>query len=313
MPAVLGTFSASVCWGEAVALVVVYTQDQEGYVRESQWNGSAWIGVDKLFRAKLGAPLAAIGIMGSDLAVAPNIRLYWVNTNNILQEHCFDIDRVGWYRGPLCDANIVLHPQSRIAACTLGKEHRVYFQEPINAAIQEWKWDGATWAIGTTLPVAKPFNSPYPAKPKVGTPLTACYNIGAPRVYYITEDNFVREQYWDDPIWRVGPFVYPVRTSPATGLAIVAHAATDKPTGTTDMYLGWPKGEITQSTWDFYRSSLPLQVGTATGIPGTNISACSSAANPKFKRVYFQNSPSTVGELCNDGGAWYFGTGVPIP
>lgn len=303
MPVVTGSFPASVCWGTDFARVAVYTQAWDGHVWESQWNGSTWVPPTRLFLTTPGAPVAAVGIQGSsDPAVSPSIRLYYYGVGDILRELCYDNSDRGWYNGPLGDLNIPLHPGTRIAACALGTQQRVYFQEPTNGATQEWRFDGATWTKGTTLP----------AKAQVGSNLTACYNYGTPRIYYETDDDFIREQAWDEPTaqWKTGLFVYPAagNSQPRTSYAITV-AGNE---GTTNMYLTWPGGEIAETKW-VPGFTLPLQVGTAKGMPGTNLSACTSLSNPKFKRVYYQTSSQDIGELCNDGGDWYFGSGVPTP
>lgn len=294
MPVIPRTATASVGWDNQGIRLAVYTQDPEGYVRESQWNGNAWIlggPQNRLFLAKKNTPLAAYGFQDSPGA-QPKIRLYWVDANNILQQHCYDVGR-GWYRGAISDYNIPVHPQTQLAACMWGKQMRIYFQDPTNALTQEWRWDGATWAPG----------EPVAAKAKVGSPLTACYLHGAPKVFYLSDDDYIRVQLYDTGKWTPGAFVYP-------SYAGTSFAAITTGEQNISLYLLWPKGEIAHCDWDG-KWGLPLRI--TDGMLATTLSACTTLQllNPNFKRVYFQVEPNFVVEQCNDGGAWYRGAGVP--
>jgi len=129
------------------------------------------------------------------------IRIYWVDADHILREHCCD-DGHSWYVGGLSSYNISVHVHSKLAACawlTSSDWHiRVYFQAP-DGAMHEWVWEDAGWRSGTTF---------TPPTPTVGSFLAStCDSPGlAPsiRVYYQTDDGFIRERVAGPDGWTTG-------------------------------------------------------------------------------------------------------------
>lgn len=105
------------------------------------------------------------------------IRLYYLNSDNEIQEHAYD-NSTGWSIGSLSGEGIRAVDTSRLAAIKYGDnlEIRLYFQVS-GGVIQEYTWNGS-WSISQSLQVGI-----------TGTGLAALYypsnNI---RVYYQTNE-----------------------------------------------------------------------------------------------------------------------------
>ncbi|RPB23466.1 fungal fucose-specific lectin [Terfezia boudieri ATCC MYA-4762] len=249
----------------------VYFQDNEGYVRESQWDGS-WTAIT----------------WGS----TPHIRVYYVDTNNKLAEHCWDGS--GWYTGALGGSNIALDYRSKIGACTWSNTPsiRVYYQSPGNQAIREVCWDGNGWTGGATLPNAQ-----------LGSGLAAIAfsNNGIHlRVYYQTrDDNTVREHCWDGS-WSVGQMT---AQAPA-GTAIGATTWASDPQ--IRVYIEQTHGgHVSEMAYSGGWSGPNVLTNC---LADTNLSVC-SWGNIQI-RFYFQRVVNEIQEYCWNNG-WVNGATIP--
>jgi len=282
----INTATACVAFGNVH--LRVYFQDSEGYVRESQWDGS-WTGgavSNRLFKAKANTPLSAI-TWGS----TPSIRVYYVDNNNTLQEHCWD--GKGWYIGALGGRSITVDWRSRIASTTWSTTPsiRVYYQAPGNEAIREVCWDGNGWTTGSTLPNAQLGSSLSAIQfQKSGTHL---------RVYYQTRDNRVHEHCWDGS-WTAGATLgeFPAGTAIgaiAWGSDPQLRVYLEKLSGGTVVEMAYSGG------W-----SGPKDL---TGsIADTNLSVCSWGSIQI--RFYFQRVVNEIQEFAYNGG-WANGATIP--
>lgn len=264
----------------------VYFQDNEGWVRESLWDGS-WTGGtvnNRLFQAKPNTPLSAI-TWGSQ----PHIRVYYVDNNNVLQEHCWD---GSWTRGALGSKNIKVDYRSRIAACTWSDTPsiRVYHQEPGNQAIQEQCWDGNGWNRGATLP-----------KAMLGSGLAAiAFNGAHLRVYYQSRDNMVREHCWDSS-WVAG---HNLGQAPA-GTAIAAITWSSAPQLRVYYEQSSGNGGIVEMA---YSGGWSGPKTLTSSIADTSLSVC-CWGNIQI-RFYYQRVVNQIQEFCWSDG-WVNGATIP--
>ncbi len=151
----------SVYPGSAIAAVNsgdhlrVYTQDVQGNIRESSYEGKWSNGTIKnvIAKGKIGSPIAACSKALNEVGVPvrvryfclenlnhAQVRVYYVSVDNKLREHCYSANK-GWYAGDLNSSNVAVAPYSKVAACFLAVgsdlELRVYCQSHDNS-IQEY-------------------------------------------------------------------------------------------------------------------------------------------------------------------------------
>lgn len=259
----------------------VYFQDNEGYVRESQWDGS-WTGGkegNRLFRAKPNSPLMAI-CWGS-----VHIRVYYIDNNNILQEHCWDGH---WYNGALGSRQIKVDYRSKIAACswTETPHIRVYYQAPYDGKVREECWDGNGWTTGATL---------MPAALGSGLAAVAFGSVHL-RVYYQDQNRIVKEHCWDGG-WQPGATL----GEAITGTGISAITWSNDP----QLRVYYEKEGIVEMAYSHGWSG-PQQLTNA--LTGTSLSCC--CWGNIHIRFYYQQEPSQVQEFCWDG-RWAKGSVIP--
>jgi len=285
----INTATACVAFGDPNAIQLrVYFQDSEGYVRESLWN-KGWSGGtvnNRLFRAKTNTPLSAI-----NWSSTPNMRIYYVDNGNTLQEHCWD--GKGWYTGALGGKNITVDWRSKIASTTWSTTPsiRVYYQAPGNQAIKEVCWDGNGWTTGATLPNAQ-----------LGSSLSAIQfqkNGVHLRVYYQTRDNKVREHCWDGS-WTTGAMTV------------------DAPAGTAIGATTWGSDPQIRVYVEQLTGGHVVEMAYSGGWSGpkvltncladTNLSVCCWGSIQI--RFYFQRVVNQVQEFCWNGG-WVNGATIP--
>jgi len=290
MPSALSQNSSTAAVAFGSVHLRVYFQDNEGYVRESQWDGS-WTGgseKNRLFRAKQNTPLAAI-TWGS----TPHIRVYYVDNNNILQEHCWDGQ---WANGSLGSKNIKVDYRSKIAACSWSAtpQIRIYYQAPYDENIREGGWDGKKWEAETTL-VKAPLGT--------GLAVIAFGNVHL-RVYYQDQIRKVREHAWDGK-WASGATLGEATagtaitaTTWASGPEIRVYCEFSSGNGTGICEMGYGAGR----GW-----SGPGQPLT-TPLTGTSMSIC-SWGNIQI-RFYYQKEASQVQEYAWSG-KWAQGAVIP--
>ncbi|KAF8427766.1 lectin [Tirmania nivea] len=281
-----GTATACVAFGNVH--IRVYFQDNEGYVRESQWDGS-WTGGttrNRLFQAKSNTPLAAI-TWGS----TPSIRIYYVQINGILAEHCWDGNH--WYTGALGDQNIKLDHRSKIGACTWSSTPsiRVYYQTPNDEAINEVCWDGNGWTEGATLPNAQ-LGSGLAAIQfqKSGTHL---------RVYYQDRNNTVREHCWDGS-WTTGATL--VQAPSGTAIGAIAWGSDPQIRVYYEQSSG---GGIAEMAYSGGWSGPKAITGS---IADTSLSVC--CWDSIQIRFYYQRVVNEIQEFCWNNG-WFIGATIP--
>jgi len=285
-PLTINTATACVAFGNVH--LRVYFQDDEGYVRESQWDGS-WTGGsvgNRLFRAKPNTPLSAI-TWGS----TPSIRVYYVDVNGNLAEHCWDGS--GWYIGALGGSNIKLDYRSKIGACTWSTTPsiRVYYQTPGNEAIHEVCWDGHGWTPGATLPNAQ-----------LGSGISAIAFSKSGihlRVYYQTRDNTVREHCWDGS-WTTGQMT--VQAPAGTAIGATTWASDPQIRVYIEQQTG---GHVVEMAYSGGWSGPKVLTNC---LADTNLSVC-SWGNIQI-RFYFQRLVNQVQEFCWNGG-WVNGATIP--
>ncbi|KFZ08258.1 hypothetical protein V501_06037 [Pseudogymnoascus sp. VKM F-4519 (FW-2642)] len=263
----------------------VYTQDTNGGVRESLYEGK-WQN----------------GNAGNTI-----IRVYTLSTDNILTETAYSSGR-GWYTGDLGAKKFIVAPYSKIAATFLATgsslQLRVYAQLPDNT-IQEYGYDSAStgWVKQTNLGSAVAGSSIA----------TTSFNISSLsiRTYIQTPSLSLAEHAYDTPKgWYTGAFSVasaPPRAAiaatsyPASASAIslrVYHAAADN-TLVERAYDGdgWYAGAFVQKT-----------------VPGTQVAVIEWTTQGTQLRVYFQNGTqvSGVSEWVWSGG-WVKGAAAIPP
>lgn len=126
------TSIAAVTWthNDQVTHVRVYTQDINGGIRESRYDGQSWSGgtaQDVIAQAKPNSPISAFRHWDIGL-----IHVYYLNTENIIQEMYLDWNSGKWNVGDINDAKIKASPVSSLAS--LGYNNDIYctifYQQP---------------------------------------------------------------------------------------------------------------------------------------------------------------------------------------
>jgi hypothetical protein len=141
-----------------------------------------------------GGGLAATGWL--DGRGVPQVRLYYLDVNQVIQEHAWDGER--WHSGATLPAGVTGSALAAVSWAVPGDQHqiRVYFVDQ-NNGIQEYGWFGDRWGAGTKLPATIHGNG-----------LAATAFPGNPghihiRVYFLAKNNNVQEYGWNDG-WKAG-------------------------------------------------------------------------------------------------------------
>ncbi|KAL1679136.1 fungal fucose-specific lectin-domain-containing protein [Schizophyllum commune] len=273
----------------------VYYQNPPGGVLESvhidgQWTG----GIDQpsLWDAAPFTPLAAINWDRGN-----QVRVYYLNTENKLQEYCYD--NGNWFQGGLNGMDIQAAFNTSIAAFQYendtGLHIRVYCQEDGSNEIQEFCNDGR-WFRGATLPSALS-----------GTSIAAIpfeFNGLQFRVYYQTDDLYIREQVLNNDGWSSGDF----RAGPAPGRTPIGALFGSWRGVVLDVYWMNTDSEIVRATnidgwWNNSTVVGPLERGAKF--------APAQWDGGRYVRVYYQSADNSVLEICNDNDeGWYSGVTV---
>ncbi|KAF8457854.1 fucose-specific lectin [Kalaharituber pfeilii] len=263
----------------------LYFQDNDGWVRELHWKGN-WTGGDpgsRLFKAKRNTPLAAVTCRSS-----PTIRVYYIDENDVLQEHCWDTSH--WICGPLGNSDIKVSPSSKLGACTLSGNPRLYYQQAGSTTLREYCWDSKGWSQGTTFRVDDAIE---------GSSIAAVAPRGEAgiRVYYQSSDWWICEYCWDGK-WVRGH----VLAQAPIGSAIGAVTWSSDPQ--IRVYFQAFRGGIVENS--FSRGWNTPRVIT-DAFPDTNLSICGWGSI--HIRIYYQKNPRTVQEYCWDA-EWTSGATV---
>ncbi|KAF8459743.1 fucose-specific lectin [Kalaharituber pfeilii] len=264
----------------------VYFQDKDGWVRESQWDGS-WTGggtANRLFKAKINTPLAAV-TWGS----SPHIRVYYVDDNDTLQEHCWDSS---WYHGALGNSNVKVSSNSKIGACTWSATPsiRVYYQEASSTTLREYGWDGSGWYQGA-------FKIDH-AIDGSSIAAVALRNQASLRIYYQTSDLWIREHCWEGH-WTAGH-----NLTQAPGCTTIG-AITWSSDPQIRVYFHDYNGGILENA---YSGGWNTPVKLTNALRDTYLSVCCWGS--VHIRIYYQEQPQKVQEYCWDN-RWASGATVP--
>lgn len=237
-----------------------------------------------------------------------------MDTNNILQEHCWD--GKGWYTGALGGKNIKVDYRSKIGACTWSTTPsiRVYYQEPGNEAIKEVCWDGNGWTTGATLPNAQLGSSLAAIQfQKSGTHL---------RVYYQDRANTVREHCWDGS-WTAGMhMLYPASVTSHYANHLLVHVIGttlgEYPAGTAICGIAWGSDPQVRIYLEKKSGGTVVEMAYSGGWSGPkDITGCIADSTLSVCcwgniqiRFNYQKDPNQIHEYCWNKG-WVSGATIP--
>jgi len=215
--------------------VRVYTQDRQGAIRESRYNGSSWSGgtaADGLVYAMPYSPLAVLKYPNE-----ARIHVYFLGAHNIIIDLHQDEEGGGWYAGRLGSYKFVASPASRLAVVGKTKTDcwaSLYYQQV----------DGAIGEINLTSPgskVSRPTWSKgksFGNKPLIGTGLAASIlptngdedvDRGV-QVFYQLSDGTVTEARLDPGSEEFKPGDLKITSAPpATNLASLSYGSPENP------------------------------------------------------------------------------------
>jgi len=299
-----GTSIAATSWliGGAPHLRV-YTQDLDGNIRESRWDGSWLGGTNKEIIAK-AKPYSALACFNFN--DGKSIRVYYINADNMVQETCQD-NFGNWYPGALNGAKIKVHPASRLTAIGVTWDiHQItlYHARP-DGALGEIRYDNSNWVAG--LPIG--------AKPIVGTGVAALRfkenSGGGIRCYYQLANGQLAEAGIDQGAsWFAQGAFTSTSGPPATNFAAYSN--------------GTPQLIRFQVYWLNQQNILTLKrfengwlneehPANVTATPGSGVAVC-SAFNADSMRVYVQDGATNqIQEYVREGAtaAWTKGSIIP--
>ncbi|KAH8678222.1 fucose-specific lectin [Xylariales sp. PMI_506] len=274
----------------------VYSTTVDGSVVESQYEG-AWTGSlvpqNVIGQGKILTPLSATSVALS------NIRVYFLNNNNYLQESAYDSGS-GWYSGALSSKSFAVAPYSSVGATYISNTAlRVYAQLPDNT-IQEFLYDSSSsgWLKGSSLGQALP-----------GTDIAVISNRASStlsiRVYFQDASlNVIEKAYDNGKGWYTGSLTFPV-SIPRASLGALSWTDSSWHIRLYYSALGNPN-LIKEKAWD--GSWADGQFSEAS-IPASRVAGLVVA--PGDLRVYLQNGTevTAVSEWMSDNG-WEIGANV---
>jgi hypothetical protein len=295
-----GTGIAATSWKGASYHLRVYTQDIQGGIRESRWDGN-WSGGtanDVIARAKPHSPIAVF-----NYNAGKSIRVYYLSVDNVIQEMCQD-DGKKWFAGGLNASNFKASPVSRLAV--IGKtwaDHHItlYYQRP-DEAIGELMQDNSGWVQGGKLG----------EKPILGSGLAAVAfhtkSSNGIRVYYQLPDGTLAEAGINEGgKWFRGGLPKIDTAAPASNMTAFAYGV-DNPSLQV-FFLGktnTPTEFVYSGGWHG-----PYHPGNTTASPGAGISVI-PVTDPGDLRLYIQDENNRIMEYISSGGNWNRGSFVPV-
>jgi len=270
----------------------VFYQLQSGNVGESKHLDGVWTNDSLTVQPADGSPFASVTYDSGK-----QIRLYYLDTSDILQEYCFTAGK-GWFQGEISQLKVKCVPTAGLAAVEYGDDKggvhlRVYYQEAGTDIIAEAANDGY-WHAGQ-LRLAGAIG---------GTQLAAvAYYFQSQqqiRVYYQAKDLNVREHGHNDGGWFTGGFV----SGKATALTPIAALAFSNVQ--LQVYFRDSTGHVVfvknTGSW-----GSPFTI-EAVG-PGHKFAVLQWESGKRL-RFYYQEFSGPVRELCSDdsGSSWFPGS-----
>jgi len=273
----------------------VYTQDLNGGIRESRWDGK-WTGgtaQDVIGQAKPTTSLAALSWDNGN-----QIRVYYLTPENIVGERVWSAGGSGWVGGALNAFKAQASPVSRIAVIgrNVGAIINIYFQKPDNV-IQEVRYSDH-WFTGSTL-----------SKALVGTGLAAfVWNNAAGavegiRVYFQLPNSVLAEDGINVGSGWIREGFTSITAPAGTDLAVISWSATPQ----IRLYLISQSGELREYAYSgSWNGGITLPAST---VPASNVAATTWGSITDI-RVYRQaNDNQILEEVWHSG--WSVGSIIP--